>query len=90
MHERSYLATPKSERSLNNIVNLALNPKELDQESVIVVHNGIAELRYQDKRPSEYALISEMKEASKATDFYSKIGDVKYAMDFKYSKQPNG
>jgi len=87
--ERSYIATPKSDVDLDAAVDFALSPSEGNQESVIVMRDGIAEMRYADKRPSEYAKVSEMKEAPEAADFYSKLGNTKYQLDFKYKEKPS-
>jgi hypothetical protein len=88
--ERSYIATPKNEESLQGIADLVLNPKEFDQESIIVIRNGIAETRYQDKRPSTYAMVAEVKEVPDATGYYSQVGGIRYVFDFKYKREPNG
>ncbi len=87
--ERSYVATVRPEH-INYIQNLAFDPKELNQKSIIVIRNGIAESRYYDNRPVKYALVNELEETKTSTGYYSKLGDIKYLFDFKYKRVPNG
>ncbi|KKN01816.1 hypothetical protein LCGC14_1123980 [marine sediment metagenome] len=83
--ERSFIATPNDTKALNEIVNLAFDPSELKQESIIIIRNGVAEARYGDKRPSLYTTVSRTREVPSAKGYYSQLGNVRYIFDFKAS-----
>ncbi len=83
--ERSYVVTPNDTKALNEIINLAFDPNELNQESIIVIRNGVAEARYQDKRSSLYTTVNATQEVADAKGYYSQIGKVRYVFDFKPS-----
>lgn len=83
--ERSFIATPNDKEALDEIVNLAFDPNELNQESIIVIRNGVAEARYGDKRSSLYTTVNKTREVPSAKGYYSQLGSVRYVFDFKPS-----
>jgi len=68
-----------SSSKLNRVKSLA---DKYNQDSVIVIQNGKAELRYKDGR-KEYGNVSEASERVGADDNYSSIGGVKFTIPFK-------
>lgn len=58
------------------------------QESVIIIQNGKAELRYNDGR-KEYGNVNETTERVGANDNYSSIGGVKFTIPFKDRRTEN-
>ena len=80
--EHSYVATIP-DKSVGELQQLAFT--ELEQQAIVVVQGGKAELRYADGK-KEYANISDLSDVSGEKDNYSKLGEVKYRLNFKERK----
>jgi hypothetical protein len=78
--EKSYLATVNPE-SIKELQGLAFDKNELNQEALIVIQDGKVELRFQDGSV-QHAEVKDMSDAVDANDNYSKIGNVKYRLNF--------
>ena len=77
--EHSYVATIP-DKSVGELQQLAFT--ELEQQAIVVMREGKAELRYADGK-KEYANISDLSDVSGEKDNYSKLGEVKYRLNFK-------
>lgn len=78
--ERSYVVSVGPE-AVADLESLAFATNELDQDAIIVIKDGVAELRYRDGK-TQRGLVTGMKDTREAKDNYSRIGDVQYRMDF--------
>jgi|GEM_PF-5632647 len=79
--ERSYVADV-NEAELKELESLAFQQNELDQEAVVVVRNGEAELKFRNGS-AQRGVIEDLSDVADAKDNYSKIGDIKYRINFK-------
>ena len=78
--EQSFVVSVKSQEQADKIRDIAF--RVLDQDSVIQIDGGKAELRYRDGK-KEVGNVSDLEVDPAATDNYSTLGGMKYRIPFK-------
>lgn len=79
--ERGYVATISPD-DVDMIQELALDPNEGNQDSIIIINNGKAEMRFRDGKKL-HGDVDDMTERVEADDNYSSIGGVKFTIPFR-------